>query len=249
MGVALFDVLALLTTWEKNWPHASVHGPAVHLEHLGCGTRSADPRNVQARLHCSACAAVIDPREIALRVSQKEIATMPDKSTSTRRTSQDAGIAGGNAATTPLPQSLSVLGDKWSIEVLVCAFFGMHQFGDFGARIGISTNILADRLNRLVEAGLLRRTLEGERHRKGLYLLTAKGRDFYGILIAIQSWADDWIDHRVRSPIKLRHTPCQQVLQARLACVGCGQFITHAQAGLRIDAAGNGPSVARGTPG
>ena len=142
----------------------------------------------------------------------------------------------GVGRTTPLPQGLAVLGDKWSIEVMVCAFFGVHQFGDFGARIGTATNILADRLNRLVEAGLLRRTLDGDRYRKGLYLVTAKGRDFYGILIAIQSWADDWIDHRVRSPVKLRHTACGKVLQPRLVCAGCGQAVTHAGARLHIDA-------------
>ena len=246
MGVALFDVLALLSTWEQTWPLASQRSPAVVLEHRACGTQPGQPRKVMARLHCSACAAAIDPRDISLRVSEREMAAMPDKSTSTRRTSQEPGGKGRIATTTPLPQSLAVLGDKWSIEVLVCAFFGVHQFGDFGARIGIATNILADRLNRLVDAGLFRRTQDGDRYRKGLYLLTPKGLDFYGILIAIQSWADDWIDHRVRSPVKLRHTLCQKVLQPRLACTVCAQVMTHAQASLRIDLPRPVPSLAPG---
>lgn len=131
---------------------------------------------------------------------------------------------------TPVPQGLAVLGDKWSIEVLVCAFFGLRQFGDFGKSLGISTNILTDRLVRLVDAGLFRRSTDDEPHRKGVYLLTPKGRDFYAILIAIQSWADEWIDHRVRSPVKLRHRPCEKVLQPLIICGACGQAVTHLQA-------------------
>ena len=72
--------------------------------------------------------------------------------------------------------------------------------------------------------GLLRRTSDAT-YRKGLYL-TAKGRGFYPILIAIQSWADGWIHHRVRSFVKLRHAPCQKVLQPLLICAGCGFQVT-----------------------
>ena len=159
---------------------------------------------------------------------------MPSKSMAMRRTRNDLGPQAEGALKGPLPQGLSVLGDKWSIEVLVCAFFGLRQFGDFGTSLGISTNILTDRLSRLVAEGLLRRSDADEPLRKGLYLLTDKGRDFYAILIAIQNWADQWIDHRVRSPVKLRHTPCQKLLQPVLICMACGQTVTHAQGRIQI---------------
>lgn len=111
----------------------------------------------------------------------------------------------------------------------------MRQFGDFGTRLGISTNILINRLERLVQEGLLRRTTDDEdTHRKALYLLTPKGRDFYAILIAIQSWADEWIHHRVRSPVKLRHAPCQKPLLPWLMCIACGLAVTHAEGRIRI---------------
>ena len=240
MGVALFDVLALLSTWEQEWPAAQAQGPVVHMEHIACASVAAAKRSNTVRLHCGACKAVLDPRDVGLRVSHTEMARMPDKGTATRRSSQETPADATLA--TPLPQAIGVLGDKWSIEVMVCAFFGIHQFGDFGARIGIATNILSDRLNRLVDAGLFRRTADGDKYRKGLYLLTAKGRAFYGILIAIQSWADDWIDHRVRSPVKLRHTVCRHTLQPLLVCADCGQALTHTQARLVI-AAPEAPSA------
>ena len=240
MGVALFDVFALLATWEHAWPDGAPVDTPVLVEHVGCkATKVAanTPATRVMHLQCAACRLVISAQDIALQVRQKEMAAMPQKSMATRRTRQDALAQGGTAIPAPagpLPQGLSVLGDKWSIEVLVGAFFGLRQFGEFGTSLGISTNILADRLNRLVAEGLLRRSDAMESQRKGLYLLTEKGRAFYAILISIQAWADHWIDHRVRSPVKLRHTPCQKLLQPVLTCGDCGEVVTYAQGRIRF---------------
>lgn len=249
MGTALFDVLALLVTWEQAWPGAEGLNATAQVVHRGCNAAGghADKQTdrptdtlasvnaaTTVRMHCAACKRPVSPRDISFRVSQTEMAKMPVKSTATRKTSQDTAVKPGDAMT-PIPQGLAVLGDKWSIEVLVCAFFGVRQFGDFGTRLGISTNILINRLERLVKEGLLRRTTDDDdTHRKGLYLLTPKGRDFYAILIAIQSWADEWIHHRVRSPIKLRHAPCQKPLQPVLVCLACGQGVIRADGGIRV---------------
>lgn len=231
MGAALFDVIAALASWEQAWTTGTSLHPPVQILHRGCAVAGEVPTTV--RMLCANCHGFVTARDITLRVSQTEMAKMPPKSTATRRTRQDA-VSGGGEMRAPLPQGLAVLGDKWSIEVLVCAHFGVRQFGDFGTRLGISTNILTDRLNRLIDGGLLRRPTEEEPHRKGLYLLTKKGLEFYPILVVIQSWADAWIDHRVRSPVKLRHAACQRVLEPRLVCAACGEDIGQATAQLRI---------------
>jgi DNA-binding HxlR family transcriptional regulator len=231
MGTALFDVFAALASWERSWTGDADAHRLVAILHHQCTVAPLAPTTV--RMMCANCQEFVTARDITLRVSQTEMAKMPRKSTTTRRTRQDPDNAGGDSMA-PLPQGLAVLGDKWSIEVLVCAHFGIRQFGDFGTRLGISTNILTDRLNRLLEKGLLRRATDEEPHRKGLYLLTRKGLDFYPILIVIQSWADAWIDHRVRSPVKLRHAACQKVLEPLLVCAACGQPVGRDQAHLRL---------------
>lgn len=241
MGAALFDVFAALASWEQAWTDNASHHPQVQLLHRSCTVAPGAPTTV--RMLCANCQGFVTAHDITLRVSQTEMAKMPPKSTTTRRARQEADAADGDMRG-PLAQGLAVLGDKWSIEVLVCAHFGIRQFGDFGTRLGISTNILTDRLNRLLEGGLLRRPTEEEPHRKGLYLLTRKGLDFYPILIVIQSWADAWIDHRVRSPVKLRHAACQKVLEPRLVCAACGETVGHAQGQLRIGQADASPALA-----
>lgn len=225
MGAALFGVFAALASWEQAWTAEDAQTTPVRILHRQC---PVDPQAATTvRMSCASCHGLVTARDITLRVSQTEMAKMPRQSTATRRGRRGAEAA---ASLTPvLPQGLAVLGDKWGIEVLVCAHFGIRQFSEFGTRLGISTNILADRLNRLVEGGLLRRPTEAEPHLKGLYLLTQKGLDFYPILVVIQSWADAWIDHRVRSPVKLRHAACENVLEPLLVCAACGEPVGEGQ--------------------
>lgn len=236
MGVQLFDVLALMGTWEEAWRDARHTGPRVRAEHLGCRHGASQSATGAVTLHCATCGALVNPRDVDLRVSRKEVMEMPAKLTLTRRTSHErGGSETADPAAGPLAQALAVLGDKWSIEVLVCALFGIHKFGSFAPQIGISTNILSDRLGRLVDTGLLERSEEGGGQRKGLYLLTRKGRDFYGILVALQRWADTWIEQRVRSPVRLVHSPCQAPLQPVVKCAACGESLTYAQGKLHIE--------------
>lgn len=88
-------------------------------------------------------------------------------------------------------RTLDVLGQKWTLLVLREAFFGRTRFAEF-QQIGIPTATLGQRLDELVEAGLLTRSAyraEGERARDE-YLLTDAGRDSIVILAALSDWSD-----------------------------------------------------------
>ena len=88
-----------------------------------------------------------------------------------------------------LAKALSLVGDWWTLLIVRDAFFGASRFGEFQASLGIARNILASRLDRLVEAGVLRRG--GAPHRP-LYKLTEKGRGLLPALVALQQWGDAW---------------------------------------------------------
>ena len=59
-------------------------------------------------------------------------------------------------ASSALSHGLLVLGDRWTVAVLLGAFTGSNRFGDWQSRLGIPRSTLADRLKRLVALGLLR---------------------------------------------------------------------------------------------
>jgi DNA-binding HxlR family transcriptional regulator len=85
--------------------------------------------------------------------------------------------------------TLDVIGDKWSLLVIRDLFAGKSTYGELiasGERM--PTNILADRLRRLEEAGIIEKAAYQERPVRFAYSLTAKGRDMGDILLALVRW-------------------------------------------------------------
>ena len=95
-----------------------------------------------------------------------------------------------------IARSLDLIGEWWTLLVVRDVFFGLHRFDAIRDDLGISRNILTDRLHTLVEGGVLeRRPIESGHHE---YHLTAKGRDLYPVLMAIMQWGDTWEAPTVR---------------------------------------------------
>jgi DNA-binding HxlR family transcriptional regulator len=74
-----------------------------------------------------------------------------------------------------LPAALTVMGERWSFLILRGSFNGLQHFEEFQSQLGIARNILANRLGRLVEHGILARKPIPEDRRKIAYRLTDKG--------------------------------------------------------------------------
>ena len=152
------------------------------------------------------------------------------------RTAGKAGH-GSTGGAGPLPQALGILGDKWTIEVVMAAFVRVHTFGGFQAHTGMATNILADRLARLTAAGVLRLAQDDSDQRRGDYRLTEAGLDLFGLLVCIETWADHWLRDRTRSPLRLTHRPCGEPLHLRLSCPHCRQALRREDCRWRLTGA------------
>jgi DNA-binding HxlR family transcriptional regulator len=90
----------------------------------------------------------------------------------------------------PVARALECVGEWWSILILRDAFQGLTRFDEFQRSLGIAPNILTRRLAHLTEAGLFERCLYNERPPRYEYVLTAKGRDFFGVIMAIFAWGN-----------------------------------------------------------
>ena len=93
----------------------------------------------------------------------------------------------------PIARTVDLMGDWWSPIVMREAFLGTRRFDDFQKSLSLSRGILAQRLARLVDEGLLEKRLYEERPPRYEYVLTPKGRDFYPVLAAIWRWGSDWL--------------------------------------------------------
>ena len=91
----------------------------------------------------------------------------------------------------PINLTLETLGDRWSLIVIRDIMFGNRRhFRELqaGSEEGIASNILADRLKRLVEAGLLSRADDPSHKQKGVYSLTEKAIQLLPLLVAMGAW-------------------------------------------------------------
>lgn len=107
----------------------------------------------------------------------------------------------------PIARVTDLMGDWWTPLVLREAFFGRKRFDDFQEALGVSRPILAQRLRRLVEEGVMERVVDRDNPRRHVYLLTDKGRDLWGVLAAMWRWGVDWaFDEAQPSPWHLYDT-------------------------------------------
>ena len=125
-------------------------------------------------------------------------------------------------ATCSVAQCLEVVGEWWSLLIVRDAFLGVTRFDDFQARLGISRNVLTQRLNGLVDHGVLRRVAYHEHPPRSEYRLTDKGRDLWHVITAMRQWGDRWAAPD-GPQVETRHTSCGHIVTAVPSCSHCGK--------------------------
>lgn len=93
-------------------------------------------------------------------------------------------------------RSLEVVGERWTLLIIRDAFLGLRRFEQFQENLGIARNVLTDRLNRLVEEGILERVRYSERPARYEYRLTQKGRDLNIALAGLRQWGDRYLSEK-----------------------------------------------------
>lgn len=100
-------------------------------------------------------------------------------------------------------QALEAFGDWWSLLIVRDAFLGLTRFRQFERSLGIAKNILARRLEHLVEHGIFEKVDGGGAGRYCEYHLTPKGESLLTVLTALREWSDEWVFGRGNEPIFL----------------------------------------------
>ena len=104
-------------------------------------------------------------------------------------------------------RALSVIGERWSLLIVREAIDGASRFGDFRDRLGIASNLLAARLDSLVEAGVLQRIpyQEPGTRQRYEYRLTESGLDLRPTLVAMLEWGDKYVADPAGPSVVVRH--------------------------------------------
>ncbi len=100
----------------------------------------------------------------------------------------------------PVARTLDILGDRWTILVIRDLLRGINRFTDLQESLtGISPNLLASRLKRLEQAGMVERAFYSDHPPRAEYRLTAKGRDFAPVVKSMFDWGTTYVPRRRQS--------------------------------------------------
>jgi DNA-binding HxlR family transcriptional regulator len=127
--------------------------------------------------------------------------------------------------TCSVARTLEVVGEWWSLLIVRDAILGVRRFDDFQQRLGISRNILTQRLQRLVDQGVLSREPYQDNPPRYEYLLTPKGRDLWQVLGAMREWGDKWEPLDAGPSTYLVHRTCGEHTTIVPTCAHCGEVL------------------------
>lgn len=95
-----------------------------------------------------------------------------------------------------IARALEVVGERWSLLIVRDAFLGLRRFDQFQKSLGVARNVLTERLNRLVDEGILERVRYNDRPERYEYRLTRKGRDLIVAVTALRQWGDQYLSEK-----------------------------------------------------
>ena len=222
-GLDLYPVVLTMWQWETIWGQGRYLPP--ELFHKTCGN------SIRLLFRCAGCHTDAKPQDVAFLRGRStgSVQKVPARYQRRSKIKSDSGKS------EDVFTIFSIIGDRWTSLVIAAAFFGMQRFDDIASSIGIATNILADRLKMLVDAGVLDRRPYQDRPIRYEYHLSDKGRALYANTIAMHEWADRWLIDKSKKPLLLRHKSCDKTFQSELVCAECEQVLEPADVSYERD--------------
>ena len=122
-----------------------------------------------------------------------------------------------------IARSLEVIGERWTMLIVRDAVIdGMTRFEEFQDSLGISSNVLANRLKLLCDQNVFERVPNPTRPGRPRYLPTEKGQELAPILFALMKWGDRHYPTPKGPPRLTLHAGCGGNVGADRHCDRCG---------------------------
>ena len=128
-------------------------------------------------------------------------------------------------ASSTLSHGLHLLGDRWTVAVILGAFLGVRRFDELQTRLNIPRHTLNQRLKALTELGLLQQRPYQQRPLRHAYHLTDKGLTLYSHVLMMWVWERRWGARQLALPPRLVHQTCGHAFMPELTCTACGDKV------------------------
>lgn len=214
MGRDLMGPSLMIIRWEKLW-HYDPKVRAHNMKH-SCG------HTFIPECRCNHCRQQVMPRDTVSESGPGAGLEPAPKARAQRRSIVE--IKGGTSAM--IERSIEVLGDRWITHIIASAFYGNRRFSEFQQSLGVATNILSERLARLVSLGILEQQIYQESPARYEYKLTPKGLDLFPLVLELVRWGARWMSGPEGPPEYIRHKSCGHIIDPIVTCSHCGEIVT-----------------------
>jgi DNA-binding HxlR family transcriptional regulator len=212
-GRELFPVALMILRWQHLWTEGE-RGYRVTLRHQTCGHATVPLAS------CEHCHGGIDPRAVSWQPGPGLSQVTPVYG---RRRMPSATAKRGNRMM--VDSVIELFGDRWATLVVRACFTGIHRFDEIQRDTLMASNILSDRIERLLAQGIIRAIPYSAHAGRFEYRLTERGRDLYPVLLALLHWGDRWYADANGPPLLLTHQACNHPLVLRPGCSACGAVL------------------------
>jgi len=216
MGRDLYPLALMIRQWERRWGSGvDAKVGEVMLLHRSCGSRT-EPLCV-----CAKCGEKLDAHEIKVRARS----VTDDASYSWPRRQRRSNAISSRDRQPFLYDAIDILGDRWTYILLIAIFYGLRRYGELNQALGISTNVLSDRLTRLMQAQILQHVTANEGRNCHEYVLTDKGFDLFPVMVSLLQWGERWLPGSRGPHGIIRHQLCGRSLRTRIVCDICSETL------------------------
>ncbi|MDO9434621.1 helix-turn-helix domain-containing protein [Hydrogenophaga sp.] len=226
-GLGLHAWSLAVWRWERDWhnPASAPHDDCVPvLVHRNCGADTT-PQFV-----CDCCAVPLEPEAVSWRPGPG----LDGKNYLAGLTSRRADSTSDEARPKYAGGAFDLISDRWTLALIVALFQGIRRYEALRTEVGVSTNILALRLKRMVEDGLIARERPGEHTERFEYTLTDKGRALYPVVLGLTQWADRWLSGYGGIRYRMHHASCGADCRTEVRCDACAQPLTPHDVAVRF---------------
>ncbi len=212
-GLGLLGPSLLAAKWESDWKTAHYVDITGRLFHHHCDSF------MEPKVVCRACKENLVFEDVSwpcmseqLDVQLEEIRTYNTQHRKRVATKDECNAGNSNLA--------SLVGDRWTLLVLIASFFGIQRYDAFLQRLNTPPSVLAERLKQLVANNIFEKIAYQQKPPRHNYVLTKKGRALFPFVMTLRQWVAGNLNE-ASSLSPLVHTNCGKPLIIDIVCDQC----------------------------
>ena len=212
-GLGLLGPSLLAAKWESDWKTADYVDISGRLFHQHCGSY------MQPKVVCRACKQKLVFDDVAwphysdrLDHQLDEIRTYNTQHRKRAPAMAEKDLGNFNLA--------SLIGDRWTLLVLIASFFGIQRYDAFLNRLNTPPSVLSERLKQLVANNIFDKVEYQQKPPRHNYVLTEKGTALFPFVMTLRQWVADNIS-KISLASPLTHSRCGKSLTIDIVCDQC----------------------------